>query len=247
VLSDGSQPVARLVLGRRADPADVVASLTSATRLALRNAQLSTVALARLAEVRASRRRVVTASDGERRRIERDLHDGAQQRLVGAGLHLRVALSDLSGKNRTVVRIEQAERKVLDALARLRRLAHGIFPRVLSDDGLEAALDELVLESDIPARLEVRIEDDLPANVSMAVYALVAAMLGSVTEPRPSTLCTIDVRLDGAVLMTLVTVEAGGAVVAGFDLTAVEDRIGAAGGELVMVAGGAKAVIPCEL
>ena len=93
VLSDASGPVLRLLLARRADQGEVLAGLTPATRLALRNAQLAAVASARLAEVRASQQRVVATSDAERRRIERDLHDGAQQRLVSVAFHLRVALA----------------------------------------------------------------------------------------------------------------------------------------------------------
>ena len=93
VLSDASGPVLRLLLARRADQGEVLAGLTPATRLALRNAQLAAVASARLAEVQASQRRVVATSDAERRRIERDLHDGAQQRLVSVAFHLRVALA----------------------------------------------------------------------------------------------------------------------------------------------------------
>ena len=93
VLSDASGPVLRLLLARRADQGEVLAGLTPATRLALRNAQLAAVASARLGEVQASQRRIVATSDAERRRIERDLHDGAQQRLVSVAFHLRVALA----------------------------------------------------------------------------------------------------------------------------------------------------------
>ncbi len=81
------------MLARPADKGEVLAGLTPATRWALRNAQLAAVARARLAEVQASQRRIVAASDAERRRIERDLHDGAQQRLVSVAFHLRVALA----------------------------------------------------------------------------------------------------------------------------------------------------------
>ena len=93
VLSDESGPVLRLLVARGTDQGDLLAALTPATRLALQNAQLSAVAKARLADVQASQRRVVATSDSERRRIERDLHDGAQQRLVSVAFHLKVALS----------------------------------------------------------------------------------------------------------------------------------------------------------
>ena len=90
-IGDPSAPVLQVQLAPGNSPADVLAQLAPAAWLSLRNAQLAAVANARLADVRASRRRVVAASDGERRRIERDLHDGAQQRLVSAALYLSIA------------------------------------------------------------------------------------------------------------------------------------------------------------
>ena len=157
VLSDASGPVLRLLMARRADQGEILAGLTPATRLALRNAQLAAVASARLAEVQASQQRVVATSDAERRRIERDLHDGAQQRLVSVAFHLRVALAGADPA--AGGQLTSAETRVRDALARLRRLAHGIFPSVLATEGLGAALDELVAASDVPATLTARVDD----------------------------------------------------------------------------------------
>ncbi|MEV4262278.1 histidine kinase [Kribbella sp. NPDC049584] len=270
LLTDSSGPVARLVLGRRINPVDVAAGLSPATRLALRNAQLSAVALARQVQVRASRRRVVSASDAERRRIERDLHDGAQQRLIGAALQLRVASSELQAagspdggpdgmdavgnkvattdRDATAARIARAEGNVLDSLARLRRLAHGLFPSVLEDEGLGAALEELVMASDVPATLDVSVDRELPLETATAAYATVAAVLGSVGAPTATTHCAIAVRLEDGRLIARATLEPGGAVVRRADLTALEDRIGASEGELVVSQDGRQleAVMPCE-
>jgi signal transduction histidine kinase len=248
VLREDTEPVVRLVLGRKVDPAEVLAGLAPSTLLALRNARLSAVALARLAEVQASQRRVVAASDGERRRIERDLHDGAQQRLVGAGLQLRVALSGVGSDG--AEGIEQADAKVREALTRLRRLAHGVFPGVLADEGLEAALDELVMASDVPAELDTRIGDIQAAEVEMAAYATVAAVLGSLPQPAAATRCRIEVRQEAATLTVAVEMEPGDAAVRPLDLTAIGDRVGAVGGELrtgTTATGGSlvTAVIPC--
>jgi signal transduction histidine kinase len=231
VLSDPSGPVLRLLLARRADPGEVLAGLTPATRLALRNAQLAAVASARLAEVRASQQRVVATSDAERRRIERDLHDGAQQRLVSVAFHLRVALAGADPE--TAGRLTDAETRVRDALARLRRLAHGIFPSVLASEGLEAALDELVAASDVPATLTVRVNDiaDAPA---MAAYATVVAALGAVDHLSATTRAQISVVMDGEILTVRVEVAAGDGIVVAPDCTDAADRVGALAGRLTL-------------
>ena len=248
VLSDASGPVLRLLLARRADQGEVLAGLTPATRLALRNAQLAAVASARLAQVQASQQRVVATSDAERRRIERDLHDGAQQRLVSVAFHLRVALA--GAEPATGVQLTGAETRVRDALARLRRLAHGIFPSVLASEGLGAALDELVAASDVPATLTVRVHDvaDGPA---MAAYATVVAALDAVDQPSAATRAEVSVVQDGGVLTVRVEVAAGDGIVVAPDCTDAADRVGALGGHLTL-SGPAQdgtiavaAVIPC--
>jgi signal transduction histidine kinase len=231
VLSDPSGPVFRLLLARRADPGEVLAGLTPPTRLALRNAQLAAVASARLAEVRASQQRVVATSDAERRRIERDLHDGAQQRLVSVAFHLRVALAGADPA--TAERLTGAEARVRDALARLRRLAHGIFPSVLATEGLGAALDELVAASDVPATLTVRVNDvaDAPA---MAAYATVVAALDAVDHPSAATRAHASVVQDGGTLTVRVEVTAGDGTVVAPDCIDAADRVGALGGHLTL-------------
>ena len=206
VLSDESGPVLRLLVARGTDQGDLLAALTPATRLALQNAQLSAVAKARLADVQASQRRVVATSDSERRRIERDLHDGAQQRLVSVAFHLKVALA--SADPSTSVRLAAAEGQVRNALGQLRRLAHGIFPSVLADEGLAAALDELIAASDVPTTLDVRTRDDVGMETAMAAYATVAAVLNSIEHPAPDTRAVILVDRDGDTLTVSAEVQA---------------------------------------
>ena len=231
VLSDASGPVLRLLLARRADQGEVLAGLTPATRLALRNAQLAAVASARLAEVRASQQRVVATSDAERRRIERDLHDGAQQRLVSVAFHLRVALA--GAEPATACQLTGAETRVRDALAHLRRLAHGIFPSVLASEGLGAALDELVAASDVPATLTVHVDSvaDAPA---MAAYATVVAALDAVEQPSAATRAEVSVVQDGGILTVRVEVTGGDGIVVAPDCTDAADRVGALGGHLTV-------------
>ena len=248
VLSDESGPVLRLLVARGTDEGDVLTAVTPATRLALQNAQLSAVAKARLADVQASQRRVVATSDAERRRIERDLHDGAQQRLVSVAFHLKVALAGVDPA--TAAQLARAENRVRDALAHLRRLAHGIFPNVLAEEGLAAALDELVAASDIPATLEVRSQVDVGAEPAMAAYATVAAVLGSVEHPASDSRALIAIEQADDTLTVRGQVEAGGAAVVATDFIDVADRVGALGGQLTRseTATGATvltAVIPC--
>jgi signal transduction histidine kinase len=248
VLSDESGPVLRLLVARGTDQSDLLAALTPATRLALQNAQLSAVAKARLADVQASQRRVVATSDSERRRIERDLHDGAQQRLVSVTFHLKVALA--SADPSTSVHLAEAESRIREALGQLRRLAHGIFPSVLAEEGLAAALDDLVAASDVPTTLDVRTRDDVGMETAMAAYATLASVLHSIEHPAPDTRAVILVDRDGDKLTVSVEVEGVVGTVVAADLVDVADRVGALGGrfttaETATTATVVTAVIPC--
>jgi signal transduction histidine kinase len=247
VLSDESGPVLRLLVARGTDQGDLLAALTPATRLALQNAQLSAVAKARLADVQASQRRVVATSDSERRRIERDLHDGAQQRLVSVAFHLKVALSGADPS--TSVRLAAAEGQVRNALGQLRRLAHGIFPSVLADEGLAAALEELAAASDVPTTLDVRTRENVDMETAMAAYATVSAVLNSVEHPGPDTRAVILVDRDGDRLTVSAEIQAPGGTVPA-DFVDVADRVGALGGRLTTAEAATgttvvTAVIPC--
>ena len=249
VLSDESGPVLRLLIARGTDEGDLLGTLTPATRLALQNAQLSAVAKARLADVQASQRRIVATSDGERRRIERDLHDGAQQRLVSVAFHLKIALS---GADQSIsVRLAAAESQVRNALGQLRRLAHGIFPSVLADEGLAAALEELTAASDVPTTLDVRTRENVGMETAMAAYGTVSAVLHSIEDPSPNTLAAILVDRDGDTLTVSAEVTADVDTVVLGDFVDVADRVGALGGRFTTAetATGTTvvtAVIPCE-
>src|SRR5439155_15441101 len=127
------------------DDPGLVEEVASAARLALDNERLQAETQAQLEDLRGSRARVIATGDAERRRLERDLHDGAQQRLVGLSLALRLASSRLGpdADPERLAQIEDAQLELSAALAELRELAHGIFPAVLADEGLAAALDAL--------------------------------------------------------------------------------------------------------
>jgi signal transduction histidine kinase len=215
------RPVA-LVLHRAEllDNPELIEEVTSAARLALENERLQAEARAQLEDLRSSRARIIEAGDAERRRLERDLHDGAQQRLVGLSLALRLLRSQLgTDRNGEVAaRLDEAEAELGQAVVELRELAHGIHPAVLSDEGLAAAVEALAEE--VPLRIASLPQERLPASVETAAYLVVAeaAKEGAVRVSAE--------RRDGALV---VDVEAE-AEPAG--LLELEDRVGALDGRL---------------
>ena len=146
-------PVAALVH----DPAlledpDLVRSVAATAGLVLENERLAAEVRAQLAEVRASRSRIVEATDAERQRLERDLHDGAQQRLVGLSLKLRLAQTRADDPD-AVAALATAQDDLEQALAELREFARGIHPTVLREDGLDAALESLARRASVPVEV----------------------------------------------------------------------------------------------
>jgi signal transduction histidine kinase len=131
----------------------------------------------------------------------------------------------------TATRLAGPYTRVCGALAQLRELAHGIFPSVLVNEGLEAALNELATASDVPATLDIRVDKVVDA-VAMAAYATVVAALDSVERPSSATRAQISVVQDGETLTVRVEVTAGGASVVAPDVTDAADRVGALGGRL---------------
>ncbi|MGH8774474.1 MAG: sensor histidine kinase [Jiangellaceae bacterium] len=130
-----------------------VEEVVSAAGLALENERLQAEVRAQLADLRASRARILEASDGERRRLERDLHDGAQQRLVGLALGIRLLRSRLEPHTAPIAlpRLDDAEAELRAAVTELRRLAQGLHPAVLSDFGLATALESLAEGASLPS------------------------------------------------------------------------------------------------
>jgi signal transduction histidine kinase len=231
VVDDGAGPAVRIALVAGVAPDEVVANLTPAAMLALQNARLSAVALARLDEVRASQRRIVAASDAERRRIERDLHDGAQQRLVGASFYLNVARSRLPHADAVIA---QADAHVRDALVGLRRLGHGLFPAALASEGLGAALEDLARDSGVPATVNVG-DLDVAGDVAMAGYAIVFEALAHAARAGTRASADVEAARQGDRLELRVLLH-GCPVVPLGELEDVADRVGAVGGRLAVEA-----------
>ena len=186
---------------------------------------------ARSAAIEASRTRIVEAADEARRRIERDLHDGAQQRLVVACLTLRRAAA-LAPANGAEPLLLEALEHVQQGLEDLRELAHGIHPTVLTEHGLVAALEGLAARASVPVELTVE-ADALPPPVESALYFTVAEALTNVAKHAQAASAVVDVRRqEGTVQAEVRDDGAGGASAAGSGLRGLADRLEALGGSL---------------
>src|SRR5215212_1577276 len=179
----------------------------------------------RIAELEASRARVVAAGDAARRRIERDLHDGAQQRLVSLAIALRLTEDRISVDPEAAVGLLAAARaEVSESLAELRELAHGIHPAVL-DHGLEIALDSLATRSRTPVTVSVGLDDRLPAAIELAAYFVVCEALANVGKYAQASRASVRVfRADSLAVIEVSDDGIGGADAArGSGLRGLED------------------------
>ncbi len=227
----GDPPVAVLVH----DPAlsedsELLDAAAAAARLALDNARLQAEVRAQLAEVQASRQRIATAADTERQRLERDLHDGAQQRLLGVGLSLGVLRSSLGSAEHDL--IDELERELRTAIGELRNLAQGIRPAVLTDQGLEPALAGLARRAGVTVTLDLQLTRRLDPVIEATAYYVVSEALQNVlkhaTDARVQVRAVhqayrlnIDVRDDGP---------GGASILSGTGLRGLADRVEAVGG-----------------
>ena len=207
----------------------------SAARLALENERLQAELRSQLAELRGSRVRLVKASDAERRRLERDLHDGAQQRLLALGLALQLLRSRVDAQGDGAALLDEADRELQEALRELRELARGIHPAILVEQGLEAAIRTVAQRAPVPVRVEVR-GDRLPAHVETAAYFVVAEALANVVKYARATAAAVSVARDnGRVTIDVSDDGVGGADPSrGSGLSGLADRVGALDGSLAV-------------
>lgn len=203
----------------------------SAASLAFENARLQAKLRAQLAELRASRVRIVTASDAERRRIERDLHDGAQQRLLAAGLALQL-LADDHGNGALLA---EARAELQAGLRDLRELARGIHPAILTAQGLPAAVRSLADRAPVPISVAVA-EARLPEPVESAAYFVVSEALANIAKHAHARSGVVSIeRQDGRLIVAVRDDGRGGAHYdAGSGLRGLADRVGALNGRLVV-------------
>jgi predicted ATPase/signal transduction histidine kinase len=186
------------------------------------------------AEVTASRARIVAAADQARRRIERDLHDGAQQRLVSLALKLRAAQAtvppELGGQ------LDEAVADATGALEELTEIARGIHPAILAEHGLAPALKTLARRSPIPVDLHVRADERLAEAVEVSAYYVVAEALTNAAKHSGASAVSVEVEVAGEVLCVAVRDDgAGGADLArGTGLAGLKDRVEALGGRILL-------------
>jgi signal transduction histidine kinase len=185
VLERDGEPIAAIVHDAALlDDPGLVASVASAMRLAVENERLQAEVEAQLGEVRDSRARIVAAGDAERKRVERDLHDGAQQRLVSLTLALRLARLKLGDDADPEVRrtLEQASEEARSALAELRELARGIHPQILTEAGLGPAIESLADRSPVDVGVELGTERRFSPAVEATAYFVVSEALANVAK-----------------------------------------------------------------
>jgi signal transduction histidine kinase len=185
-------------------------------------------------KLRGSRARLVAVGDAERRRLERDLHDGAQSRFAGVALHLRLAQRKAPPDSELAEMLDAAIGELHAGIDELRELARGIHPALLTQRGLEAALESLAGRAQLPVELRVTLDGRLPAPVETAAYFAVSEALANVVKHAGAGLVAIDVRVErGRLVIDVVDDGSGGASLAsGSGLSGLADRVGALDGRI---------------
>jgi signal transduction histidine kinase len=231
------------------DDPELVEAVTAAATIAIDNARLLEERELQLAEIKASRERIVAAGDAERRRLERNLHDGAQQRLVGIALQLRLLQNRVTNDPSAAALVTTASDELANSLAELRELARGIHPAVL-EHGLPAAIDALATRSPVPTDVDCVLDGRLAEPVELAAYFVVCEALANVAKYARATSAAIRVREeDGTLLVEVADDGVGGADAAlGSGLRGLADRVEALDGALrVSSRAGAGTIVRAEL
>ena len=236
-----------------AEEPDLVRAVGATAALTLENERLDAELRAHVDELRASRARIVTAGYAERQRLERDLHDGAQQRLMALGINLRLARDLITSDPQETAALLDASLVELNQAAReLRELARGIHPAVLTDRGLDAALNGLAGRSPVPVELIQTPDERLPSSVESAVYFVVAEALTNVARyAHAQTVRVTVIRSNGHVKVQVSDDGVGGANPAhGSGLRGLSDRVAALDGRLELTSAEGdgttvRATIPC--
>jgi PAS domain S-box-containing protein len=188
-------------------------------------------------ELAASRARIVAAGDAERRRLERNLHDGAQQQLVTLSLALRMARSTLDEASEAAVMLAAASDQLMQALAELRELARGIHPAILTDQGLRAAIEALARRCPVPVELSIDPPQDVPPQVEAASYYVVSEALTNTAKYANAQTARVSVHRHDAQLHVEVADDGRGGAdrKLGSGLNGLADRVSALGGHLRVV------------
>lgn len=231
---DGA-PVAALIhdASLQAEP-ELLEAVAAAAAIALDNARLHSELRARLDELRGSRARIVEATQSERRRLERNLHDGAQQRLVALSLELGLLESRFAADPEAKEALDQVRRELAESLQELRELARGIHPAVVTGHGLEVALQTLAARVPVPVELTVELDERLAESYEVAAYYVIAESLTNVTKYADASCASVSVTRDDDTLVVEVRDDGvGGADTdGGSGLRGLADRVEALGGRL---------------
>jgi signal transduction histidine kinase len=238
VVERDGRPVAALVhdVALRENP-ELVDSVCAAAALTLENERLRAELLAKLSELQASRARLVEATETERRRIERDLHDGTQQRLVSIAMTLGLAESKLAADRPAVGPVLREARDALArALEELRDLSQGIRPAILVERGLPSALDDLSRRAALPVRLETSVSGRFPEAVEAAAYFVASeALANAAKHAHASEVSLTASRKGGALVLEIADDGVGGAAARPRSgLRGLADRVEAIGGRLTV-------------
>jgi signal transduction histidine kinase len=232
---------------------ELLDAVSAAAGIALENGRLQAELRAGLEELRGSRQRVLEAGQEERKRLERNLHDGAQQRLVALSLDLRMLESRLGDDPDSRAQVDRMRQEIAASLDELRDIAHGLHPAVVTGHGLQIALESLVARAPLPVQLNVDLEQRVDEPVEVAAYYVVSESLANIGKHAQASMATVAVaRGDGELVVEVVDDGVGGAdTEAGSGLRGLADRVEALDGRLRVWTprgGGTRvrAELPCE-
>ena len=254
IVKRGEQPMAAVIFDRSLEDEDeLLDAIAAAAGIALENGRLHAELRGRLQELHGSRVRVLEAGRRERQRLERDLHDGAQQRLVALSLELGLLGESTAADPDLKERLERAKDEVSASLEELRDVAHGLYPAVLSGHGLPVALESLAARSSVPVELVLDLNGRQPEAAEVAAYYVVSEALTNIDKHAAASAATVRVsRTADALIVDVTDNGVGGADPrAGSGLHGLADRVEALGGELrteSVVGGGTHiyAEVPCR-
>jgi signal transduction histidine kinase len=246
------RPLAALIHDPALDQ-QLVRAAAAAAGMMIANERLQAEVRAQLEEVRASRQRIVEAGDAERRRVERNIHDGAQQRMATLALSLAMLRDRAACDPAIAASLDQAAAELKQAIAELRELARGIHPAILTEEGLPAAVEALADRSALPIQVHADFNERLPGPIEAIAYFVVAEALANVTKYACASGAVVDLSRRNGTLRVEVTDDGiGGADAArGSGLRGLEDRVSAVRGSFRVEnppGGGARvrAEIPCD-
>jgi signal transduction histidine kinase len=234
------------------DEPELVDAVRAAAGIALENGRLHAELRARLEELRGSRARILEAAQNERQLLERNLHDGAQQRLIALSLNLSLLEEQVQDGSEISAGIDEARREIAASLSELREIARGIHPAVVSGHGLAVALEQLAARAPLPVNLRVDVEGRLPESLEVAAYYVVSESLANIAKHAQAETARIDVvTQQDELVLEIVDDGIGGAdSERGSGLRGLADRVEALGGRVRVwtpLGGGTrvKAEIPC--